>query len=122
MIKAKVGYLMDLLALQIRDLQTDQLVYQQGMGRQCQPCHDDTFDVTSRMLSVDNTAMHSAVPAHYSSDVEEKDNHDNGIRITKLKKVKVLNLLHIYKKELVNNTQNGSLLYCIVPIHPNYKN
>ena len=64
-----------------RDLQTDQVVYQQGMG-ECQPCHDDTYDVTSRMLSVDNTAMHSAVPAHYSSEVEEKDNHDNGIRIT----------------------------------------
>jgi len=69
-----------------RDLQTDLLVYQYVVGGQCQPCHDDTFDVTSRMLSVDNTAMHSAVPAHYSSEVEEKDNHDNGIRITKLKK------------------------------------
>jgi DNA-directed RNA polymerase II subunit RPB3 len=68
-----------------RDMSTEKLVYQAGMGEP-QPCHDDTFDVTSRMLSVDNTAAHSAIPAHYSSKVEEDGNEDNGIRITKLKK------------------------------------
>ena len=52
----------------------------------CTPCHDESFDVTSRMLNVDSTAEHSAIPAHYSSKVEEEGNHDNGIRITKLKK------------------------------------
>lgn len=47
---------------------------------------DQAFDVTSRMLYVDNTSAHKAEPAHYSSKLEEQNNMDNGIRITKLRR------------------------------------
>jgi DNA-directed RNA polymerase II subunit RPB3 len=48
---------------------------------------EDRFDVTSKMLNVDNLGkQHQAQPAHYTSKFEEEDNQDNGIRITKLRR------------------------------------
>ena len=58
------------------------------------PINDDTFDVTSRMLSVLQGGTPTVMPVHYSSRDEEHQlsQHDDGIRIVRLRKGQVLDI------------------------------
>ena len=86
------------------------------------PCHDDSFDVTSRMLNVDSTAEHSAIPAHYSSKVEEEGNHDNGIRITKLKKGQSVQFTAYIQKGIgKQHAKVDTSMHSIVSVHTGYQ-